>query len=102
MGNYDTTTGQTLMIVFETCDEKKLPQGIEKCASKEEINEWMNTRYLVTLENEKRFIEHKFNQDRVVASAETKWFPLNSQSRSDYVRLITRTRMDLEDDYWGF
>ena len=62
----------------------------------------MNTRYLVTLENEKRFIEHKFNQDRVVASAETKWFPLNSQSRSDYVRLITRTRMDLEDDYWGF
>ena len=29
MGNYDTTTGQTMMIVFETCDEKKLPQGID-------------------------------------------------------------------------
>ena len=36
-----------------------------------------------------------------MASAETKWYPLNTKNRNDYVRVITRTRMDLNDDYWG-
>ena len=35
-------------------------------------------------------------------SAETKWYALNIENRNDYVRYITRTKMDLNDDYWGF
>ena len=39
------------MVVFETCDEDYLPEGIEKCASREEIKEWMRWRFILTLEN---------------------------------------------------
>ena len=50
-GNYDSNAGTSLMIVFETCEEEYLPEGIEKCASREEMREWMKWRFIVTLEN---------------------------------------------------
>lgn len=37
----------------------------------------------------------------MIVSAELKWFTLNPDNHSDYVRKITRTKMDLNDDYWG-
>ena len=37
----------------------------------------------------------------MIVSAETKWFPLNPDNHSEYVRKITRTKMDLNDDYRG-
>ena len=89
------------MVVFEFCDDKNLPEGVDKCASKEDRDEWVTLRYIVTIENEKRFIQHKFDDERIVKSAETKWYALNIENRSDYVRYITRTKMDLNDDYWG-
>ena len=55
-GNYDTFEGATLMVVFENCDDNNLPEGVDKCASKEDRDEWVTLRYIVTIENEKRFI----------------------------------------------
>ena len=62
----------------------------------------MDYRYIVTVENEKHFIEHKFEKERIVTSSQSKWYALNNEARSDYVKVITRTAMQLNDDYMGF
>ena len=62
----------------------------------------MEFKYFLTFENTKRFIQHKFGNDRLLSSAESNWYPLNPHSRTEYVKLITRTTLDLHDDYWGF
>ena len=62
----------------------------------------MEFRYIITVENEKHFIEHKFEKERIVKSSQSKWYALNNQARSDYVKVITRTAMQLNDDYMGF
>ena len=60
-GNYDTKMAANLMIVFEKCDKK-----VEKvCKSDAEINEWLAFKYIILLENEKRFIQHEFGDSRV-------------------------------------
>lgn len=88
------------MIVFEKCDREKVLPPIQ-CASQEEITQWMEFRYILTVENQKRFIQHKFKKERIVKSAEIHWHPLNSVSRTDYVKMIRQSAMKLHDDYWG-
>ena len=51
-GSYNTDKASNLMIVFEKCDKT---QG-KKCKSNKKINEWLQFKYLVILENEKRFV----------------------------------------------
>ena len=45
------------MVVFEKCDSKAKPNY---CKSDEEINKWLQFKYIVLLENEKKFIQHEF------------------------------------------
>ena len=64
------------MVVFEKCDAKKLAPGL-KCKSEAEIAQWMAFKYMVVLENEAKFIQFKFGQDRVTRNSGTRWFPLS-------------------------
>ena len=50
-GNFDTDKAQNLMIVFEICDKTK-----RTCKTDTEITEWLRFKYIVTLENERKFI----------------------------------------------
>ena len=50
-GNFDTNQGTALLVVFETCDDENLPEGVEQCASRQDRDDWMSARYFVTLEN---------------------------------------------------
>ena len=63
-GDYDTNKASNLMVVFEKCDIKKRGPG-QKCKTEAEIEEWMAFKYIVTLENESKFISHKFDQSRL-------------------------------------
>ena len=54
-GNFDSNTASNLMIVFEKCDIGKRPPGA-KCKGEREIEEWMQFKYIATLENEAKFI----------------------------------------------
>ena len=55
-GNFNTDTAQNLMVVFEKCDRELRYD----CKSEEEIAEWMQQKYILILENFKRFVPHKF------------------------------------------
>ena len=51
-GSYNTDKASNLMIVFEKCNRKKQTY----CKSDEEIDKWLEFKYLVALENQKIFV----------------------------------------------
>ena len=63
-GDYDTNKASNLMVVFEKCDLAKRAQR-EKCKNEKEIADWMVYKYIVILENEAKFILHKFGEERI-------------------------------------
>jgi hypothetical protein len=52
------------VIVFEKCDPKKRPLG-QICKTEAEIEKWMAFKFIVTLENRKKFIQYKFKEERI-------------------------------------
>ena len=50
-GRYESQAASNLMIVFEKCDKEK-----RTCKDEGKINEWMEFKYILTLENIRRFI----------------------------------------------
>ena len=62
------------MFSFDKCDNKTatLP-----CKSEEEISDWMIDKYIVVMKNEKKFIAHKFQEERIAKSARLDWYALN-------------------------
>jgi hypothetical protein len=50
-GNYLTASASNLLVAFEKCDRLK-----RKCKSEKEIAEWMEFKYIITLENDSKFI----------------------------------------------
>ena len=85
------------MIVFEKCDAK-----ISKCKSEAEIEEWMGSKYIVTLENEAKFLPQKFDNNRVARRSMIRWYPMSYQTRSDIVNIITRDELSLSDSIFNF
>ena len=61
-GNYDTASGDNLMVIFEMCDPKK---SSIPCKSPEEIKQWMYYKYIVVFTNEKLFVSHKFGEESI-------------------------------------
>ena len=59
----------------------------------------MKGRYIIVIENQKKFISHKFGEDRYHESAEVTWYPLNPDARTEYVRMVTRLNTELYDSY---
>ena len=63
------------MVVFEKCDNSARP---DYCKSDEEIHKWLQFKYIVLLENEKKFIQHEFEfSKRIKAESTIKWFSLS-------------------------
>ena len=83
------------MIVFEKCDPKK-----QKCKSEHQITEWLKNKYILTLTNTKSFIQHEFNDKRIAKRASLKWWALSEKQRIDQVRMISRTKINLNDYQW--
>ena len=82
-GNFNTPNADSLMIVFEKCDQAKNPEIT--CETEENISKYMSGMYMFTISNEKKFIQYNFGEDRVVSQAETKWWALSANSRTDFV-----------------
>lgn len=81
-GSYNTDKASNLMVVFERCDK----DGPIKCQSDTQISEWLEFKYMLTLENEKRFVVDRFEGERISALSETTWYALSPTIRTDYVK----------------
>ena len=100
-GNYDTNEAANLMVVFEECDPAKRKAKGLKCKPKADIDKWLEFKYFYVLENEKQFVQYKFEEERLNQSSKTTWYPISSKTRIDYVRMITRKDMKLNDDWFA-
>lgn len=85
-GSYNTDRGNNLMIVFERCrSDNKL--GV-KCKREADIDDWLQNKYIVTLENEQRFIANEFEGDRIDSMSKIVWHALSPDIRFDYVKNV--------------
>ena len=80
------------MVVFEKCDRTK-----RQCKSDTAIHDWMESKYIIHVENIKRFIQHDFEEDRIEKSSVLHWHPLSPDVRTDTVNLIQRQSMIMND-----
>ena len=87
------------MIVFEKCDNATRKSSQEPCKSEDIIDEWMKFKYIFAYMNEFKFVPHKFEDERISLTSNTRWVPLNPGSRVDTVYKITRTKLKLDDSY---
>ena len=67
--------------MFELCDPEKNKLKPETagivCANKTESEKWLSERYILTVMQSKRFIQHKFGEDSFDSSAEMIWYAIN-------------------------
>ena len=96
-GNFNTGNATAVLVMFEKCDSEK---NQIVCKSEEEINQWLKGRYIIVLENQKKFQSYKFGNERFKESAEVKWYPLNPDARTEYVSMVTRINTELYDSPW--
>ena len=97
-GNFDTAWSRNLMVVFEMCNNST---SSVTCKSESEIREWFNFKYIVTIVNQRKFIHHKFAQERIQKISELQWHALNYNTRADYTYRILRTDHELNDHYFN-
>ena len=59
----------------------------------------MGFKYIMTVEQNKNFIQNKFEERRFEHSAEAYWYPINPEQKEDYVNRYTRSSVELNDNY---
>ena len=93
LGNYDTAEAKTLMVAFVKCDSKLR----NDCKTEEEIHEWLTFRYIIRLQNTKRFLSNEFGVLKTEASSKIKWEAISKDSRTERPQLITRNKAIFKD-----
>ena len=94
-GNYDSSEASNLMVVFEKCDPN---DATRMCKSEEEISAWMLEKYIIVFTNQKKFISYEFGQKGIEKSAQLTWYPLNTDSRLDFVTHIYRSSIERREN----
>lgn len=97
-GNYDASKAANLMVAFEVCN--RTDPGL-KCKSDEEIKEWMKTKYILILMNERKFVQHKFEDEKILQHSFFKWYSLTPGARTDYINFVVRSLVELSDYIWN-
>ena len=82
-GRYETQATKNIMIVFEKCD-----RSVTTCKSDADINKWMQFKYIIHVENIKRFIQHDFEEERIEESSVLVWHALSPDVRTDTVFIV--------------
>ena len=72
-GNFDTSAARSLLVTFEKCD----PEKRNDCKSEQEITDWLSFKYIIVHENKKRFIKHKFNDERIEQKSKLNWYAIS-------------------------
>ena len=94
-GDYNSDSATNLVVVFDLCD----PEKRNDCQPKSHILDWLDEKYIITLENEKKFEENNI-QKGVMHQATLRWFPMSASVRQDSVRMINRGQIELNDDIY--
>lgn len=83
-GEFETNVAHNLMVVFERCDPEQ-----RTCADDAVIDEWMQFKYILTVENEENYLQTRPAGNRMEQYAKISWFGLSPNTRVDKVKRIT-------------
>ena len=84
--------------MFEKCNSEALGRP---CKTDDEINDWLRFKYIVALENERFFVQDKFDEERISGVSHISWYAITPlDKRSDYVRMINLSDVVLNDDIY--
>ena len=78
-GNFDTTLGATLNIMFDICREGA---SEVKCQSPEQIYKKLQGVYIFVIMSKKAFITHEFSEDSVPETYDIQWFPITLDQKT--------------------
>ena len=98
MGNYDSSAAANVMVVLEKCDNKT---STITCKSNAEIDAFLEFKYILLLQNERKFIQYQFGEGSINRVATLKWYGVNANSRSDFVLRFQRTIIGREDSIFS-
>ena len=73
-GNYNTEVAKNLMVVFDKCNNAT---STITCKSPEEINKFLEFKYLLALFNTNQFVQDEFGTARVDRRSVLNWLPFN-------------------------
>lgn len=70
-GNFDAAAASNLVVGFMLCD----PESGLQCKNSTEVSEWLSDKYIVTVENEQKFIQQEFDEGKYISSRSSlKWY----------------------------
>ena len=61
----------------------------------------MRGKYILTVVNEKKFINHEFGEDSIDRHSYSKWYSMTYTSRLDYVNVVQRKEMEIDDSFFN-
>ena len=83
-GDYNDPQASSLQVNFVKCNSLER----DDCKSDSEIRDWFNSKFILILENQKKFISNEFGDKTLKAESSMQWIPTN-----EGVKNITKTRM---------
>ena len=82
-GDYDSASGQRLIVAFERCEGKSY------CESPSNIDTWLRRKFIMTVQNEEIFMKSVIDKNRRVNRLATlKWHVVSPQMRTEYVHSV--------------
>ena len=60
-GHFDTEIASNLLIKFDKCDPE-----VQKCKSQEEIDQWLDRKYILLLENHQSHIQDEIDKTNYI------------------------------------
>ena len=76
-GVYEGVKAQTLSLVLERCD----PAVRDTCKSEEEFQQWIKTKFVITIENTWVFRQDSYDEEKLTAESIFHFFPLSSKMK---------------------
>ena len=81
-----------ISVFFEKCS------GRPDCKNQTEILSFLRRKFIFTLQNENIFQTDDYTQNKISKWSKVRWYPINSQLRTEYVNQILRTNLELYDN----
>ena len=87
-GDYQSDRAVGLQVSIVKCSNST-DEGSVVCKSDEEIQKWLARKFLLTMNNQKKFNQMEHDQKKMIEKhSHLNWNPINSRSRQELVNEV--------------
>ena len=100
-GDYQSDRASNLMINVVRCNNATRREDEPPCKSEQEITSWLKRKFVLTLNNQRRFEQSNYDQGTVVYDvAHFVWNPIQSTERKEIVNEIRVYEIQAQDSLY--